>query len=187
MKKSFLIYLIALLFVTGFLGYVVLSKNKNNQISNEVSISSDNWVLYNNNNLGISFKYPKDWFIQNSLGDLTIADTSELIYYGEPFNTNAKYANWAGVIFKFHKLEKDFSWNNFFSYYNEIEKWSLIDGWRNAIEITELSGIFPGDPHYFIKTDNQVIEIYGLNVYYEEYQEKQIILEKIINSLKITK
>jgi len=195
MKKISIIYLILLLIVIIFFAYVLLIHNRidqNNDNLTNLEVNSfeniyTNWKIYTDQNNNFNINYPKDWFIQNSLGDLTIADTNEEVYYSEPFNTNARYADWAGVIFKFHDLEEDFSWNNFLSRYIEIEKWSSIDGWSNAVEITELSGIFSGDPHYFIKTDNQVIEIYGLNVYYEEYQEKQIILEKIINSLKIFK
>lgn len=63
MKKSFLIYLVALLLVTGVFGYLVYSRDKTKTEKN-ANVSEKSWETYINEEFGYLIQYPSSLAIR---------------------------------------------------------------------------------------------------------------------------
>lgn len=62
-KGSVLVWVIVIIVIVAGVGLYFYSQNKSSSTSSETVQNSSDWKTYTDNYLGITFKYPSDWFV----------------------------------------------------------------------------------------------------------------------------
>ncbi len=134
-----------------------------------VTNNSENadWKTYRNEQYGFELKYPEDWnekeSLDNNKGVLLLNTSKEIIIGGaapddffssDGREINPKYTNdWMGIQIDAYSKPANFSWDSWIkNNFPVVEKYeSYNHEGLQGIRVTELNGLFYGEPNIFIE------------------------------------
>ncbi|MFA6096952.1 MAG: hypothetical protein WC788_04985 [Candidatus Paceibacterota bacterium] len=135
------------------------------------------WQTYRNEEYGFEAKYPKDWSKKdspdNNAGILLLNSDREIVIGGaapddffssDGREMNPKYTNdWIGVQIDVYSKPINFNWSSWLkSNFSVVEKYESYqyEGLQ-GIRVTELNGLFYGEPNIFLEGE----KIYNIRLY----------------------